>query len=50
MLASVLHRAGYRVGASVSPYVLEFRERFLLDGEMIPGNAGADPDRGARGR
>ena len=23
MLASVLHRAGYRVGASVSPYVLE---------------------------
>ena len=35
MLASVLHRAGYRVGASVSPYVLEFRERFLLDGEMI---------------
>ena len=35
MLASVLHRAGYRVGAGVSPYVLEFRERFLLDGEMI---------------
>lgn len=36
MLACVLHRAGYHVGASVSPYVLEFRERFLLDGEMIP--------------
>lgn len=36
MLASVLHRAGYRVGANVSPWrVLELRERFLLDGEMI---------------
>ncbi|MFQ9680358.1 MAG: hypothetical protein ACLRZH_09965 [Ruthenibacterium lactatiformans] len=29
MLASVL-QGGYRVGASVSPHVLEFRERFLL--------------------
>lgn len=36
MLSSVLHKAGYRVGTSVSPYVLDFRERFLLNGEMIP--------------
>ncbi len=35
MLASVLRKAGYRVGMSVSPYVLDFRERFQMDGEMI---------------
>ena len=42
MLASVLRAAGYHVGASVSPYVLDFRERFQLDGEMIaPGTLAA---------
>ncbi|MEG1271305.1 MAG: folylpolyglutamate synthase/dihydrofolate synthase family protein [Ruthenibacterium sp.] len=35
MLASVLKEAGYKTGANISPYVLDFRERFLLDGEMI---------------
>lgn len=35
MLASILKEAGYRVGSSISPYVLDFRERFLLNGEMI---------------
>lgn len=38
MLSSVLCKAGYRVGTSVSPYVLDFRERFQINGEMIaPG-------------
>lgn len=38
MLSSVLGKAGYRVGTSVSPYVLDFRERFQINGEMIePG-------------
>ena len=35
MLASVLTRAGYKTGLFISPYVLEFRERMQLDGEMI---------------
>lgn len=35
MLASVLRAAGYRTGCTVSPYVLDFRERFQIDGEMI---------------
>lgn len=35
MLASVLKEAGYKVGCNISPYVLDFRERFLLNGEMI---------------
>ncbi|WP_367926248.1 folylpolyglutamate synthase/dihydrofolate synthase family protein [uncultured Ruthenibacterium sp.] len=34
MLASVLKAAGYKVGCNISPYVLDFRERFLLNGEM----------------
>ena len=35
MLAGVLQKAGYRVGLTVSPYVLDFRERFQVDGQMI---------------
>ena len=35
MLSSVLCKAGYRVGMSVSPYVLDFRERFQINGAMI---------------
>lgn len=35
MLSSVLCKAGYRTGMSVSPYVLDFRERFQINGEMI---------------
>lgn len=34
MTASVLAAAGYKTGANISPYVLDFRERFLLNGEM----------------
>lgn len=36
LIASVLQAAGYRTGLYTSPYVLEFRERFRIDGEMIP--------------
>ena len=36
MVAAALQAAGYRVGRTVSPFVLEFRERFQIDGEMIP--------------
>ena len=35
MLSCVLRSAGYRVGTSVSPYVLDFRERFQVNGKMI---------------
>ena len=36
MCASVLQEAGYRTGMFVSPYVLTFRERIQVDGQMIP--------------
>ena len=38
-LASVLTRAGYRTGLFISPYVIDFRERMQLDGEMISREA-----------
>ena len=34
-LASILRAAGYRVGAYLSPYVFDIRERVVLNGEMI---------------
>lgn len=36
LTASILRAAGYRVGAYLSPYVFDLRERILVDGEMIP--------------
>ena len=36
LIASVLQAAGFRTGLYTSPYVLDFRERFRIDGEMIP--------------
>jgi len=36
LVSSVLQKAGYRTGRYTSPYVLDFRERFQIDGEMIP--------------
>jgi dihydrofolate synthase/folylpolyglutamate synthase len=36
LVASILKHAGYRVGAYFSPYVFDFRERILIDGEPIP--------------
>ncbi len=35
MLASILTGAGYKTGLFTSPYVIDFRERFMVDGEMI---------------
>ena len=36
LIASTLKAAGYRTGLYISPYVLEFRERFQINGQMIP--------------
>ena len=36
LVASALRACGLKVGLYTSPYVLEFRERFQIDGEMIP--------------
>jgi dihydrofolate synthase/folylpolyglutamate synthase len=36
MVASVLSAAGYKVGAYLSPYVYDVRERVQINGEMIP--------------
>lgn len=35
-LASILHRAGYRVGLYTSPHLVDFRERIRIDGAMVP--------------
>lgn len=39
LLASVLHRAGYRVGLYTSPHLVDFRERIRVDGAMISPEA-----------
>lgn len=36
LMASVLQESGLVTGLYTSPYVLEFRERFRINGEMIP--------------
>ncbi|MDR2524961.1 MAG: bifunctional folylpolyglutamate synthase/dihydrofolate synthase [Oscillospiraceae bacterium] len=36
MLAGILQAAGYKTGLYTSPYVLDFRERMQIDGQMIP--------------
>ncbi len=36
LIAAALRAAGYRTGLYTSPYVTDFRERFQIDGEMIP--------------
>jgi dihydrofolate synthase/folylpolyglutamate synthase len=38
MLASILQSAGYRTGLYTSPHLHDFRERFRINGEMIPEN------------
>ena len=35
MLSNVLSRAGYKTGLYISPFVLDFREQFQIDGKMI---------------
>ncbi len=37
-LASVLKAAGYKTGLYTSPYIVDFRERIRVDGEMISEN------------
>ncbi len=37
-LASVLKTAGYKTGLYTSPYIVDFRERIRVDGEMISEN------------
>ena len=36
MIASVLKESGYKVGLFTSPFVVDFRERIQINGEMIP--------------
>lgn len=36
MTASILRAGGYKTGLFISPYILEFRERIQINGEMIP--------------
>lgn len=36
MLSSVLCRAGYKTGLFISPFIIDFRERIQIGGEMIP--------------
>ncbi len=36
LIANTLTCAGYKTGLFISPYVLEFRERFQINGQMIP--------------
>ena len=36
MIASVLQEAGHRTGLHTSPHLKDFRERFRINGEMIP--------------
>lgn len=33
--ASILTQAGYKTGMFISPYIIDFRERFQINGEMI---------------
>ena len=35
MSATILQTAGYKVGMYISPFVVDFRERFQIDGKMI---------------
>ena len=42
LTASALSEAGYKTGLFISPYVLEFRERFIIDGNMISPQTLAD--------
>lgn len=36
MTSGILTAAGYKIGLTISPYVLDFRERIQIGGEMIP--------------
>ena len=42
MLASILTEAGYQTGLYTSPYLVDFRERMQINGQMIPQQELAD--------
>lgn len=48
MLAGILQASGYKTGLFTSPYVVEFRERMQINGQMIPREAFADAVRRIR--
>ena len=37
LISSVLTEAGYKTGLFISPYIVDFRERIQINGEMIAG-------------
>ncbi len=39
LIASALQAAGYRTGKFISPFILNFRERIQVDGQLIPEEA-----------
>lgn len=39
LTASILRESGYKTGLNTSPYVLDFRERFQINGKMISEEA-----------
>jgi len=39
MLASILKEQGYKVGLYTSPHLIDVRERFRINGEMMPKEA-----------
>ena len=39
MLASILEKAGYKVGMYISPYIQEFCERIQINGQYIDGDS-----------
>ncbi len=49
MIASALHAAGCKTGLYISPYVLEFRERMQINGQMIPPRSLAEAVQAVRG-
>jgi dihydrofolate synthase/folylpolyglutamate synthase len=42
MLSGILKQAGFKTGLYISPFVLDFRERVQINGEMIPEEALAE--------
>src|SRR4030042_6011775 len=42
MLASVLQKAGYKVGLHTSPHLIDYRERIKVDGKLIDKEAVVD--------
>ena len=42
LLSSVLVEAGYKTGLFISPYIVDFRERIQINGEMVSGEVLAE--------